>query len=197
MEVQSGSGLAAAVTFAAVVLGACSAPAPPVSTVAAPPVAAPGPTRTIAIAVAARSPTPTLALVGDYATLLQPRLEALRQGFRGLEQQLSVLQTAPTRMAEDDWRTQFQNTLDDLSATSADLRSLGTRVASSQVALNAEVLKLADDADFVASEYRMALDYDPDSTHFIRAGRAEKTTAQELDSILSTVRQGGRLTATR
>jgi hypothetical protein len=197
MEVQSGSGLAAAVTFAAVVLGACSAPAPPVSTVAAPPVAAPGPTRTIAVAVAARSPTPTLALVGDYATLLQPRLEALRQGFRGLEQQLSVLQTAPTRMAEDDWRTQFQNTLDDLSATSADLRSLGTRVASSQVGLNAEVLKLADDADFVASEYRMALDYDPDSTHFIRAGRAEKTTAQELDSILSTVRQGGRLTATR
>jgi hypothetical protein len=197
MEVQSGSGLAAAVTFAAVVLGACSAPAPPVSTVAALPVATPGPTRTIAVAVAARSATPTLALVGDYATLLQPRLEALRQGFRGLEQQLSVLRTAPTRMAEDDWRIQFQNTLDDLSATSADLRSLGTRVASSQVGLNAEVLKLADDADFVASEYRMALDYDPDSTHFIRAGRAEKTTAQELDSILSTVRQGGRLTATR
>ncbi len=143
--------------------------------------------------MAARSPTPTVALVGDYATLLQPRLETLQQGFRRLEQQLSVLQKAPMRMAEDDWREQFRTILGDLSATSADLRSLGTRVGT-QAALTGEVLKLTNDVDFVADEYRMALDFDPDSSHFIRAGRAEKTTADELDSVVTDVRRGLRTT---
>jgi len=57
------------------------------------------------------------------------------------------------------------------------------------------VLKLTNDVDFVADEYRMALDYDPDSSHFIRAGRAEKTTAEELDSMLESLRRGLRATA--
>ena len=189
--------LGAGVIVAAVVLGGCSAPAPTAEVATSVPtaVATPGPTRAVSVAVAARSPTPTVALVGDYATLLQPRLETLQQGLRRLEQQLSVLQTAPLRMAEDDWRTQFRNTLDDLSTMSADLRSLGTRVGA-QLPLNAEVLKLTNDVDFVADEYRMALDYDPDSSHFIRAGRAEKTTADELASVVADVRRNLRVTPT-
>jgi hypothetical protein len=110
--------------------------------------------------VAARSPTPTPALIGDYVSVVRARLELLQQGFHRLEQQLSILQKAPMRMAEDDWRDQLRTILDDLSADSADLRSLGTRVQT-RVSLSGDVLKLADDVDFVANEYRMALDFDP------------------------------------
>jgi hypothetical protein len=140
------------------------------------------------VAVAAPAATATAVLVGDYASLALPRLEVLQRNVQRLEQQLVVLQNVPLRMGEDDWRNQTLSILDDLFATTADVRSLGTRVGS-QADLNAEVLKLADDLDFVADEYRMALDYDPDSSHFIRAGRAEKTTAAELDSVLADVQR--------
>ena len=32
------------------------------------------------------------------------------------------------------------------------------------------------------------IDYDPDATHFMRAGRAEKTTRAELDSLVTSLR---------
>ena len=173
-------------------LGGCEAPASPASSAAntATPtlVATPAATRAVAVAVAASSPTPTAVLVGDYPSLALPRLEILQQDARRLEQQLAILQKAPLRMAEDDWRNQTRAILDDLTAASADLRSLGTRVGA-RTDLNAEVLKLADDVDFVASEYAMALDFDPDSSHFLRASRAEKTTADELDAVLADVRR--------
>jgi hypothetical protein len=181
-----------------IVLVGCEAPVSSVANTAAPTlvatptapgvVATPAPTRAVALAVPASSPTPTAALVGDYASLALPRLEALQQDVHRLEQQLAVLQTAPLRMAEDDWRDQLRRMLDDLLLASAGLRSLGTRVGA-RSELNAEVLKLADDVDFVASEFGMALDFDPDSSHFLRASRAEKTTADELDSVLADVRR--------
>ncbi len=157
-------------------------------------VAAATPTRPIAVAVAALSPTPTAVLVGDYASLVLPRLEVLQRTLRRLEQQLAVLQTAPLRMAEDDWRNQMQSILDDLLAASADVRSLGARVGA-RADLNPEVLKLADDLDFVANEYRLALDFDPDSSHFSRAGRARKSAADELDSVVGDVRRAPRAVA--
>src|SRR6202022_2037975 len=119
-----------------------------------------------------------------YATLVRPRLEHLQQSFTQLEQQLAVLQKAPLRMAEQDWRDQLLTILDDLALGEADLRSLGSRVTAPP-ALNTEIVKLVGDLDFVVSEWRMALDYDPDASHFSRAGRAEKMTADEVESILS------------
>jgi hypothetical protein len=152
--------------------------------------ATPRPTEPLGVAVAVGSPTPTPVLSGDYATLVRPRLEAVQGMLDRLEQQLSLAQKAPMRMAEDDWRNQTRTVLEDLLAGSAELRSLGTHVSTSQVALSAEVLKVADDVDFVANEYRMAFDYDPDASHFLRAGRAEKSTAAELDSLLTDLRHG-------
>jgi hypothetical protein len=127
-------------------------------------------------------------LVGDYPTLVGQRLERIQQGLMRFEQQLAVLKTAPLRMADDDWRAQTHSLLDDLAASSADLRGLGAR-SGADAALYAEVLKLLDNLDFVVSEYRMAFDFDPDATHFIRAGRAEKTTADEVESLLSDLRR--------
>jgi hypothetical protein len=75
-------------------------------------------------------------------------------------------------------------TLDDVALSEADVRSLSTRV-SPPAALGTAMLKLESDLDFVVGEWRMALDYDPDATHFLRAGRAEKTTADELASFLA------------
>jgi len=146
------------------------------------------PERAVAIAVAVGSPTATPALVGDYSTLVRPRLEHVQQSFTQLEQQLAVLQKAPMRMAQEDWRNQMLGILDDLALSEADLRTLGSRVTAPP-ALNVEIVKLVGDLDFVVSEWRMALDYDPDATHFIRAGRAEKMTADEVDSILSELRR--------
>src|ERR1700730_7443611 len=60
--------------------------------------------RPLGVAVAVGAPTATPALVGDYATLVRPRLEHVQQSFTQLEQQLAVLQKAPLRMAEQDWR---------------------------------------------------------------------------------------------
>jgi hypothetical protein len=168
---------------------ACQAPQPvavPTATVA--PRATPTPARALAVAVAVGSPTPMPVLVGDYPTLVGQRLERIQQGLMRFEQQLAVLKTAPLRMADDDWRAQTHSLLDDLAASSADLRGLGAR-SGADAALYAEVLKLLDNLDFVVSEYRMAFDFDPDATHFIRAGRAEKTTADEVESLLSDLRR--------
>ncbi|HEX8967676.1 MAG TPA: hypothetical protein VF937_07350 [Chloroflexota bacterium] len=168
---------------------ACQAPPPPSEPTLTPaPAVTPAPTRPLAVAVAVGSPTPTPVLVGDYATLVQPRLETVQQDLKRLEQQLAAAQKAPIRMAEDDWRNQTQTILGDLLADTADVRALGARIGAG-VALNADVLKVADDVDFVANEYRMALDFDPDATHLIRAGRAEKTTANELESLLGDLRR--------
>ena len=170
-------------------LVACGAPVQTVVTTPQPKaVSTPTPTRAVGVAVAARTPTPTAVLVGDYASLALPRLEVIQRNVRRLEQQLAVLQNAPLRMAEDDWRNQMLSIVDDLLTATADVRSLGTRVGA-RADLNAKVVKLADDLDFVANEYRMALDFDPDSSHFIRAGRAEKTAAAELDSVLAEVQR--------
>jgi hypothetical protein len=172
--------------LAAVVFAGCETPPPSIeptapSTALTP---TPAPTRPLGVAVPVGSPTPTPQLLGDYATLVRPQLDTVHQDLTRLEQQLGVLRTAPMRMAEDDWRSQLQSILQDLLVTSADIRTLGTRV-SVPSRLSSEMMKLTDDLDFVANEYRMALDYDPDASHFIRAGRAEKTTAAELDSVLT------------
>jgi hypothetical protein len=42
----------------------------------------------------------------------------------------------------------------------------------------------------------MALDFDPDGTHFTRAGRAEKMAADEVESIQSDLRRSAALTLT-
>jgi hypothetical protein len=173
----------------AVLLLACQAPQPvaaPTRTVA--PRTTPTVARPLAVAVAVGSPTPTAAVVGDYPSLVRQRLEVIQTGLTRFEQQLAVLKTAPLRMADDDWRTQTHSLLDDLAASSADLRGLGAR-SGPHAGLYARVAKLLDDLDFVVSEYRLALDFDPDSTHFIRAGRAEQTTADEVESLLSDLRR--------
>jgi hypothetical protein len=41
----------------------------------------------------------------------------------------------------------------------------------------------------------MALDYDPDASHFTRAGRAEKTSSDEVQSILADLQRAASLTA--
>ncbi len=138
------------------------------------------PERTLGVAVAVGSPTATPALVGDYASLVRPRLEHIQHDLADIEQRLAELQKTPVLMAQDDWRNQMFGTLDDLALSEADLRSLGSRVP-----LKENVLKLVSDLDFVVSEWRMALDYDPDATHFLRAGRAEKMTADEVAAVLS------------
>src|SRR5579859_3768450 len=172
-----------AVAVSTVLVAACEAP--PAGVVTMPPVNAPtpAPTRPLGVAVAVGSPTPTAEVVGDYATLMRPRLQTLHDDFGHLQSQLAEAEKTPMRMAEDDWRNQTQGVLEDMLTSSADIRATSMR-ATTQSPLRSEVLKLADDVDFVANEFRMALDYDPDATHFMRAGRAEKTTSAELDSIL-------------
>ena len=142
--------------------------------------------------MAVGSTTPTPQLVGDYPTLVRPRLDRVQQGLGHLEQQLNILTTSPMRMAEADWRSQMQSLLEDLANANTDLRALGAR-SGPDAALFAQVMKL--NADLV-SEYRMALDFDADGTHFTRAGRAEKMTADEVESILSDLRRSVALTLT-
>jgi hypothetical protein len=176
----------------AVVLLACQAPqaaVAPTDTVAVrATVATPTVGRALAVAVAVGSPTPTAVLVGDYPTLVRQRVERIQQGLNKFEQQLGEAQKAPMRMADDDWRAQTGSLLDELAAASADLRALGAR-SGAQASLYADVQKLQDSLDFVVSEYRMAFDFDPDASHFLRAGRAEKTTADEVESLLSDLRR--------
>jgi hypothetical protein len=151
--------------------------------------------RTVSVAVAVGSATPTPQLVGDYPTLVRPRLDRVQQGLGRIEQQLNILRTNPIRMAEADWRNQMQSLLEDLANANTDLRNLGAR-SGPDAALFAEMKKLNDDLDFVVSEYRMALDFDADGTHFTRAGRAEKMAADEVESILSDLRRSAALTLT-
>ena len=170
-------------------LGACEALPPPMIT----PIpstqrtlGAPTPERSasVAVAVAVGSPTATPALVGDYPTLVRPRVADIQQRLARLAEQLSVLRTAPMRMAEADWRAQTLAVLDDLAAASAALRALGPRVGA-DAALSADVKQLVDDVDFVVDEYRLAVDFDPDASHFARAGRAQKTSVDAAESILA------------
>jgi hypothetical protein len=179
------------VLLSALVAAACQPPpavsTPPTVTTAQPtPVATQA--RPLGLAVAAGSPTPTPVLVGDYATLVRPRLESVQQGLMQLDQQLAVLLKAPMRMADDDWRAQTLNVLDDLATRSGDLRTLGRRAGAKETALASQVMKLLDNLDFVVSEYRMALDYDPDGTHFARAGHARLSTEDDVTSILQDLR---------
>src|SRR5579871_818744 len=164
---------------------ACEAPPPPIVTPLATnaPVATPAPTRPLGVAVPVGSPTPTPELTGDYASLMRPRLQAIELQFSKLEQQLALAQKTPLLMAQSDWRTATGTILQDMLGASADARNVAIRVGPP----HDDVMKLLDDVDFVANEFRMAFDYDPDATHFIRATRAEKTTRAELDSILNSL----------
>jgi hypothetical protein len=173
------------------VLVGCQAPPPAVITpIPSTPrtFATPTEQRAVSVAVAAASPTATAALVGDYPSLVRPRVERVEQGLGRIDQQLAIVQQSPVRMAAEDWRNQTQGVLEDLAAAASDLRALGAR-GGSEAALYAEVFKLLTDLDFVVSEYRMALDFDPDGSHFIRAGRAAKTTGDEVESILLGLRR--------
>jgi hypothetical protein len=140
------------------------------------------------VAVAVGTPTATPALVGDYPTLVRPRVERVEQGLNQLHQHLGTLRTNPLRMAEQDWRNQAFGILDELAAANRDLRALGVRVGP-DASLSGEVTKLVTDLEFVVEEYRSALADDPDGSHFARAGRAETTTAQEIESILFSLRR--------
>ena len=189
--------VAVAVTLA-ILIGGCEAPPPAfVTPIPSTPrsIATLSADRTVSVAVAVGSTTPTPQLVGDYPTLVRPRLDRVQQGLGHLEQQLNILTTNPMRMAEADWRSQMQSLLEDLANANTDLRALGAR-SGPDAALFAQVMKLNADLDFVVSEYRMALDFDADGTHFTRAGRAEKMTADEVESILSDLRRSVALTLT-
>ena len=144
----------------------------------------PVPTLPISVAVRVGSPTPTPQIVGDYATEMRPKLQGIQHVFGQLEQQLASAEKTPLLMAEDDWRNQTDTILETMLADSADARTLDTRLG----APDASITKLLDDVDFVGNEFHMAFSYDPDATHFMRAGRAERTTRDELDSILTTLR---------
>jgi hypothetical protein len=147
----------------------------------------PLPTRALGVAIPIASPTPTAELTGDLASVARPQVRLLRQDFSQLDQQLDAVQAAPIRMAEDDWRHQTETVLQALLSASSDLRRIATRFVG-RSALDADLLKLTDDVDFVANEFDMALTFDPDSSHLIRASRAERTTVSEVDSILARMR---------
>ncbi len=100
---------------------------------------------------------------------------------------MAVVQKTPLLMAQDDWRNQTQSILQDLLLDSSQLRTVSARVTVPP-ALRPQVTKLADDVEFVATEFQMALDFDPDATHLIRASRAEKSAHEEVDSVLSALR---------
>jgi hypothetical protein len=158
---------------------------PPPFTPATPrPTAPAAETRQLGQAVPVASPTATPILVGDYAALVRPRLDQVQQALGKLEQHLTLLQQAPIRMTQDDWRSQMQSILDDLANANSSLKALGAR-GGSDAALYAETSKMAADVDFVVDEYRLAFDFDPDGSHFLRATRAEKSMADEVESIRS------------
>src|SRR5690242_6196445 len=96
--------LVRSLSLAAVMLGGCEAPPPPVVTsVTRPDNTPPPPTRPLSVAIAVGTATATPPLVGDYASLMRPRLNTVHQELSQLEQQLAVLQKTPMRMADDDW----------------------------------------------------------------------------------------------
>jgi hypothetical protein len=139
-------------------------------------------TGAVAVAVPVGSPTATPPLVGDYRTLVRSRVEVVQQSLGKLEQHLGLVQQSPVRMSENDWRAQMQLILDESASANEGLKVLGAR-GGADAALYAEVSKVVTDVDFVVGEYRMAFDFDPDGTHLLRAGRAEKSTADEVESI--------------
>src|SRR5262245_40649521 len=102
--------------FGAVLVAACQASAPPAMQPepAALRTATAGPAQPLRMAVAVGSPTPTPALSGDYATLVRAQLETMQRAFGRLDQQLSIAQKAPMRMADDDWLNQTRTVLEDL-----------------------------------------------------------------------------------
>jgi hypothetical protein len=176
-----------------VVLGMCAVasmvgcgsppPAPVTSTPTHTIVATPAPTGALAVAVPVGSPTPTAGVTSDYASVMRPPLNSIAGALTRLEAQLAAAQKTPMLMAQDDWRNQTQSVLQDLLASSSALRTATSR-STPPTALRQDALKLCDDVDFVANEFRMALDYDPDATHMIRAARAEKSTSTEVKSVL-------------
>jgi hypothetical protein len=147
-------------------------------------VVTPAPTRPLAVAVRVGSPTPTVEIQGDYASNVKPSVVAIKADFTQLEAQLAAAIKAPQIMAGDDWRNQMTSIIQDLLVASTNLRALDARITATSP-LKAQVQKMNDDVDFVANEFRMALDYDPDSSHMVRAARAEKTTSAELDSLIA------------
>ncbi len=172
---------------------ACGAPPPdvvsPPAAQAQPTLAPPVPTRPLAVAVPVGSPTPTPAVTSDYVSVMRPPVTAIKDGFTHLEAQLAAAQNTPMLMAQDDWRNQMQSVLQDLLVSSSQLRTATSR-STPPTALRQDVTKLSDDVDFVANEFRMALDYDPDSMHLVRAARAEKSTRTEIDAVLDELRAG-------
>lgn len=163
----------------------CGAP-PPAAVTLAPAqsvVASAVPTRALAVAVPVGSPTPTAGVTSDYVSLMRPQLSSIKADFDRLERLLATAQNSPMVMAQDNWRNQMQSALEDLLVSSSALRSETAR-STAPNALRQDILKLCDDVDFVANEFRMALDYDPDATHMLRAARAEKSTSAEIDSVL-------------
>ena len=63
---------------------------PPTSVAAPRPIVTATSERPLGVAVAVTSPTPTPELVGDYPTLVRPRLEHIQQSFGQLEQEIGV-----------------------------------------------------------------------------------------------------------
>ena len=199
------SGMAAAVGVSAVLLSACVGGPPPVVTPIPQPAALGStlrPTQTTAgerplpVAVAVGTPTATPLLSGDYATLVRPRLEHVQQTLAQLDQHIAILRTAPVRLAESDWRAEAQARVEAIGGANTDLRALGARTGA-DAALSAEVLKLVGELDFVVDEYHQAFDFDPDGTHFTRAGRAERSTADDVDSLLTQLRRRSGTAPTR
>ena len=147
----------------------CGAP-PPAAVTPAPTqsvVASAVPTRALAVAVPVGSPTPTAGVTSDYVSLMRPPLSSIKADFNNLERLLAGAQNTPMVMAQDDWRNQMQSALEDLLVSSSALRTETAR-STAPNALRQDMLKLCDDVDFVANEFRMALDYDPDATHMLR-----------------------------
>lgn len=146
-------------------------------------------TRPVAVAVPLGTPTPTAPIVGDYSTLVRDRLIGIESALKGLDAQFTALKASPIRITQTDWRDDTLARLDDVAAATEALRALGARSGSDGF-LYSEVSKVVSDLDFVVSEYRMAFDFDPDGSHFARAGRAEQMTSDEVASMLLGLRRG-------
>jgi hypothetical protein len=130
-----------------------------------------------------------VALVGDYSTLVRDRLVGVEAAQRQMDGQLNQLRATPALVVQPDWRTTMLMRVDDLGTATDTLRALGAR-SGADASLYEDVAKLLSDLDFVVSEYRMAFDFDPDGSHFIRAGRAEQMASTEVESMLLGLRRG-------
>ena len=164
LEIHAGRALIGLCMGVSVLVSGCEVAPPPTIT---PPPSTPRSiptlegTRPLAVAVPVGTPTPTVPIVGDYSTLVRDRLVRVESAFQALDAQFAVLQTAPIRITQADWRNDTLARLDDLAATNDALRALGARSGADGL-LYGEVSKVSSDLDFVVSEYRMAFDFDPD-----------------------------------